>query len=66
MLISVMQTAEPPCVTVGSGQAVPRNCQNMRSSAAAESRPQKWEKHTILLRAGFLVGVNLKESFKSH
>lgn len=34
MLISVKQTVEPPCVTVGSGQDVPRNCQNMRSSAA--------------------------------
>lgn len=34
-LISLKQTAaEPLCVTVGSGGAVPRNCQNLRSSVA--------------------------------
>lgn len=54
MLISVKQTAaEPRCVTVGSGRAVPRSCQNLRSSEAGyglqSCGPRNGEKPTILL-----------------
>lgn len=73
MLISVKQiAAESYCVTVGSGPAVPRNCQNIRSSVAVYGlqncgpRNGRTPPSCCVKGAGFLLGGNLKVSLKSH